>query len=84
MYSDIPPEIQAKHDEYINQTVPTSKPKSITHEEIVKLVSQCTVRKTKPTGPMIVCHDMICFNECIAQTKRDKKARIEREESAKK
>lgn len=32
----------------------------------------CTVRKTKPLGPMTVCHDQLCLANCIEYTKNEK------------
>ena len=79
----IPSDIQDKHDEYIAKPKLDNEVEEISHEAIIKKVKRCSVRTTKPTGPMTVCHDMVCLDECIAQTKRDLVHIKEKEEAAK-
>lgn len=31
----------------------------------------CQVRKTQPSGPMTVCHDQPCLDDCIEYTKNE-------------
>lgn len=48
---------------------------------ITDKVKLCTVRKTKPSGPMTVCHDMYCFDACVEETKRQRDRQNEKEET---
>ena len=80
---DIPSDIQDKHDKYINKPKPDNEDKKVSRKTIINKVKRCSVRTTEPTGPMTVCHDMVCLDECIAQTKRDLVYIKEKEEAAK-
>jgi len=79
----LPPEIREKHVQYIQEMTTKRKNKKIPLSTILDRVRRCTVRKTKPVGPMTVCYDMICFDECIAQTKKDIEAKRKRDEETK-
>jgi len=81
-FNELPPDIQKKHDDFLDTVKAKREDETIPLRIILDMVKQCTVRKTKPIGPMIVCHDMICLDECITQTKRDF-ARIKEREKAK-